>query len=274
MKEEYHKVINFLLGFLLTLLLLLVLGALHVNYPDFTSLEAHWVGLSLLPLLAYLWFGGYITSVNAFGLEFQNTLKSPIEDSLDLFRTVENASVFSIKDDSVARKTSRLELQRMSSSKKRKIKILKFDTTYHYNPSDVVLYLKSLPNLQFLEVMHADRHLVSIVPLSKIFLTEADSDYQRPYVTEETYLLDRAKAFLDYVHAFQDYPFVDPEVEKQFPDATLRIDKSLSVRNLLESVRVLNARVVAVENDDQECLGVITQEQLFRYFLGTVIDSK
>ncbi|CAD0185099.1 hypothetical protein RUESEDTHA_01985 [Ruegeria sp. THAF57] len=269
MQEQYRQAFYLFLGLLLTFFLLLVLGAINVNYPGFTSLEAHWVALSLLPLLAFLWFGGYITRFNAFGVEIQNVLKSPIGDSLEIFRKIEVSGILSMKDEFATRKGSGSKLENMSLLRRQKVRMLKFEIGHHYNTKLVLDYFKALPNLKYVEVVDRRNRLVSVVTLNSIFLNSVD-DRDRLLWEEDEFLLRRVEDFLTSLHNMIEGPYI-LEFEEKYPDVALRLDSSATVNFMLESVRLYNASVVAIENEQARCLAVITQEQLIKYLSNIVV---
>ena len=164
-----------MLGFLLSVVILVTFGVLQEREAKFLSLESQWIFIAILPLLVALFIGGYITRFSGFGFDLEAALKEPVSASIDISATEVIAKVPAAEKQSVE------YLESLSAEKKASIRLLRFDLgrAEYYIPIDVQVYLGSLPDLQFLEVISAEGRFVCFLPASYFRLEAIGSTAQQ-----------------------------------------------------------------------------------------------
>jgi hypothetical protein len=147
----------------ISLIILIVFFTLQYNECKILTLDNKWIAISIIPIIIGLFLSEIIKSVKGFGIELEANLSKKIDFSL--LKNIEP----SLKPKQG--KESEEELNNLSNSKKKKIKILQFvECKKRYYAIDVIIkYFEELKNIQYIEIVNENDEFIALLHKSQIY---------------------------------------------------------------------------------------------------------
>jgi hypothetical protein len=231
-----------------SLVLLLVLGAMQAKDWAILKLEAHWLGIALLPVLVVLVAGGYLRRLHGFGIEIEAALREPV------FRPDLIAEDL-LEHQSGGMKESFEQIRPLSRDRKLALRRLGFRSGQenYYTDGAIAQYLDALPNLQVFELRTAEERLLAVADTAQF--REPDGSYNWQLLH-------------DFVH------FVETGEQSRLlrtgrPKVAVRPDAALL--DVLRKVRINGADFAAVEAADGRYLGLVFADDMEREIADAVL---
>lgn len=267
MKPEQKKQSYVFVGFCLSLIFLFIIGGVRVNYPEATTLEAHWIGFSLLPLVICLFLSGVITKFNFGGVEMAAALESQVYENDKLIKRLGDSESVMVDSSGYLEKGPVSRIRRLPRSELKKKKILTFRLGRSYSPPAVLRYLQSYTEVEFFEVISGRQRLVSIIPIERFMLrsTQHHEKHFQSFSAEIDFFINALEQ--------RSSDDVEEALRREYGDNIHNFDSQLSVKRLVEFFRANSTRVVAIQNKSGQHMGLITRSTMINFLADLILDK-
>ncbi len=225
-------------GLFFSALLLLIFILLQLASFQGLELDIKWISVSFLPLLLALIFSGIIRTANAFGVEVELGLDTPV-GALEL--TAKDAAYFQRSAD----KQDITYLRSLSALNRSETQRLAFveGKKKYYDVWAIKEYIESFPNLVFIEITNKNRKFLYLLPID-IF-----KDCRQVIDTQ----IERLKIALE-----------NGTIEEQFASEVedRRVFTTENILDTLTQIRRSRHRYIPVIDEAGFLVGVATKERI------------
>jgi hypothetical protein len=156
-------------GGVLAFTLLVVFFVLQADYSGLLALDVKWLVVAAVPLIIALLKSDIIESFKGFGVELKVRLREPVGRISDPL----TSAMMNLPGDE---KRSDQYLRNLPRDTRRQIARLTFvqGRPGYYSPQVIALYVRQLPNLEFMEVVTEQRKFIALLPASGLRYIEND----------------------------------------------------------------------------------------------------
>ncbi|MDX9965698.1 hypothetical protein E0765_01645 [Sulfuricurvum sp. IAE1] len=160
-KKFWTEHIVFVLGSMLSIILLVIFFIFQYNESVLLNLETRWLLVAGIPLLATLFIGGYIKSFKGFGVELEAKLKNSVS-------TVILTATAIAKELKSGDKGSAQYLQSLLEQSRPNLDKLVFTEgkQNYYDVHMVSEYIEKLSSLKYIEIQDSSGKFLALIPIS------------------------------------------------------------------------------------------------------------
>lgn len=241
---------------IVSLLMLAIFLYLHSKNPQLLKLDIPWIVISFLPFLISLFVGDYIHKIKGFGVELERKFNAPV-NSISL------TAADAIDKFPGSTKESLPDLHRVSAKQKRYARRLGFnyDKKGYYDTEAIAEYIRSLPNIEYLEVKREDGKFVCLLPIS-LFMANPDC-------------IVNADIYIDVIEKFR-VSIDENNLLSVFSGSAiiLAVTSSASLIDVLRTLRKNDSLVAGVVSTDGKLVGVITAPLVEKRIADEVLGVK
>lgn len=239
--------IDYQIGLAIVSSLALAAAFIRINFknPKLLKIDAHWLAISVLPILIVLFVNGYINKFEGFGLIIEGSLNKPIESKIDLAGTLVGIELKdAVKADLSKPKGNVSELAKIKNIEK--ITRLIFQNGYkNYSGRAIKKYLEVLVNVEYIEIVDAKNEFVGVIlrkDIESIATRFADS------LRNKSILLDFSKLIV-----------------------TMSVTRETSAISTLVKMRDEGVSFIPFLSKDRHMVGVITESSLEKVIADKVL---
>ncbi len=162
-----------IIGIVLTSLLLTIFLYLQGKESKMLNLEVKWLVVASIPLFIVILRSNVIQKFKGFGIELETRLQEPIGK-------INLAAINALADLPSDEKQSIRYLENLSEDKRIQVQrlTLREGRREYYQATAIHEYIRQLPNLKYFEVLSNDEKFIALIPI-ELFKTKDYIDLQR-----------------------------------------------------------------------------------------------
>jgi len=226
------------LGFLLTLTLLIVLAILQRLAPAAMQLDTKWIAVAAIPTVLALIAGGYVKAIRGFGFDLEFWINQPIGTALDL-----KVGEVHILAGGILTKEDINHLNSLSMDYRRSVRRLQLFTRnpHYYDEYVLTTYMHGLPNLEYFEIARPWGEFICLIPVDLFYRG----------TTRERSDIDELSRFLRSLEQ-------DTVMEMYAADAvSLAVRANQSIIDALESLYTQGATTAVTVDSKGRAIGIV-----------------